>query len=90
MKQKEIKIHPNGFIARDHNKRITFFQKEEKDGFIIDFKSIIKNKKATHTCYSEIIKDKIGWAVLPISNESMELLVNGYLKFKEKLNDQNP
>ena len=49
--KKEIKIHPNGFIARDHNKRITFFQKEEKDGFIIDFKSIIKKKSYTYLLF---------------------------------------
>ena len=30
MKQKEIKIHPNGFIARDHNKRLHFFKKKKR------------------------------------------------------------
>ena len=56
--KKSIKIHPNGFTARYHNKRIDFVEKDG-GGYIIKFSVIKKNPQAQFTCQSEILKDKL-------------------------------
>lgn len=85
MKQKSIKIHPNGFTARYHNKRIDFVEKDG-GGYIIKFSGIKKNPQAQFTCQSEILKDKLAIDRLPISTESMDLLVTSYLHYKQNKN----
>jgi hypothetical protein len=88
-KAKSIITHPNGAVARLHNKRISVVEMmiEGEKGIRIQFDFVDTEAHmpaARHNC----IKNKIRQTTINLSEASMEALVLSYVRYRESKNKQ--